>query len=423
MFNLKNSLAAPTPDDPRLAGPGKVGLRLRYARMIQGIPLTKMGKAVNVHNTTIGQWEMGKSPVGGKTSPRQQQTMFARLGDALKVNPEWLRTGHGPMAAKALNTLKDFDLDDVLASLVPGPKRGKKAVRRHHVVPKDETDERLKGKDKLWLRFRFWRAGMKFRVSEAANFLGVSGGGYHHWEIPTGSAGSHKPLDIDLNRHAEKMEICRDWLRNGTLPMKLSEETTDPTKLGPSGMQGPENMGKRIRYAREHFTSYSQNKLGKDLGFGSGACWQWESGNAYPRKGIILELARCLTVTPRWLKHGEGVMQVPRKTEVEPETVTVEPETVTVEEIAEQVTQAQDEKPELSDEESPAAKYFEEAETEAAEKPKSNGDARVIIQGEVSGPIKFIAEQLHRAQQRLEFAEDEVDELTKKLVSTITISP
>lgn len=70
-----------------------VGVRLRYARKLRGLTQVKLAKASGVKQASISEVETGesKSPSG---------TNLFSLAQSLKVNPEWLAHGKGPMDRK-----------------------------------------------------------------------------------------------------------------------------------------------------------------------------------------------------------------------------------------------------------------------------------------------------------------------------------
>lgn len=71
-----------------------VGMRLRHARKLQGLTQMALAKSSGVKQATISELETGesRSPWG---------TNLVALAQSLKVSPEWLASGKGPMDGKA----------------------------------------------------------------------------------------------------------------------------------------------------------------------------------------------------------------------------------------------------------------------------------------------------------------------------------
>jgi transcriptional regulator with XRE-family HTH domain len=78
--------------------PIDVGVRLRHARNLRGINQEQLAKAAGMPQSAISQIETGrsKSPSGGN---------LIAISRVLKISPEWLSHGRGPMDDNSLPAL------------------------------------------------------------------------------------------------------------------------------------------------------------------------------------------------------------------------------------------------------------------------------------------------------------------------------
>jgi transcriptional regulator with XRE-family HTH domain len=85
------SISTLLPSAPILLGMGReIGVRLRHARKSRGISQEKLAKAIGVKQAAISQLETGESK-------SFRGTTLVSIAQTLKVSPDWLATGKGPM--------------------------------------------------------------------------------------------------------------------------------------------------------------------------------------------------------------------------------------------------------------------------------------------------------------------------------------
>ena len=67
---------------------------------------------------------------------------------------------------------------------------------------------------------------------------------------------------------------------------------------------------RRLKAARD-CTDVDQRTVAEAVGVSAPTVSKWESGEATPRDGVLVELARYFGVTPAWLRYGQMPREAP----------------------------------------------------------------------------------------------------------------